>query len=156
MVTYSRCRMMTCTVPVATGSYASTGSTTLSIMLLPARFSIYNYSFFFSSRRRHTRLQGDWSSDVCSSDLSGRTPEGRSMKSASELLEAYLNNVATPKVSASQFAEDGVLELPWVKAYARGPAEAEKLLVGLLPKGPDFPCHNRTYFLQTPAKVAAE
>src|SRR5256885_741393 len=27
------------------------------------------FSFFFSSRRRHTRLQGDWSSDVCSSDL---------------------------------------------------------------------------------------
>src|ERR1039457_2968592 len=25
--------------------------------------------FFFSSGRRHTRLQGDWSSDVCSSDL---------------------------------------------------------------------------------------
>src|SRR3989454_8483980 len=24
---------------------------------------------FFSRRRRHTRLQGDWSSDVCSSDL---------------------------------------------------------------------------------------
>src|SRR6201993_3384226 len=24
---------------------------------------------FFSSRSRHTRLQGDWSSDVCSSDL---------------------------------------------------------------------------------------
>src|SRR5256885_2878341 len=28
--------------------------------------------FFFSSRRRHTRLQGDWSSDVCSSDLRQR------------------------------------------------------------------------------------
>src|SRR2546426_11220260 len=27
------------------------------------------FLFFFSSRRRHTRLQGDWSSDVCSSDL---------------------------------------------------------------------------------------
>src|SRR5688500_19068166 len=27
------------------------------------------YMFFFSSRRRHTRLQGDLSSDVCSSDL---------------------------------------------------------------------------------------
>src|SRR5437879_13425589 len=26
-------------------------------------------SFFFSSRRRHTRYIGDWSSDVCSSDL---------------------------------------------------------------------------------------
>src|SRR5438094_7936762 len=28
-----------------------------------------NLSFFFSSRRRHTRSYGDWSSDVCSSDL---------------------------------------------------------------------------------------
>src|SRR2546421_5159166 len=26
--------------------------------------------FFFSSRRRHTRSDRDWSSDVCSSDLS--------------------------------------------------------------------------------------
>src|SRR3989454_6462280 len=31
--------------------------------------TIYFCFFFFSSRRRHTRLQGDWSSDVCSSDL---------------------------------------------------------------------------------------
>src|SRR5690242_21276614 len=29
------------------------------------------YFFFFSSRRRHTRLTCDWSSDVCSSDLRG-------------------------------------------------------------------------------------
>src|SRR5438876_3326186 len=28
--------------------------------------------FFFSSRRRHTRWTGDWSSDVCSSDLEKR------------------------------------------------------------------------------------
>src|SRR5205085_7999907 len=28
--------------------------------------------FFFSSRRRHTRFDCDWSSDVCSSDLSVR------------------------------------------------------------------------------------
>src|SRR5437764_12983221 len=36
--------------------------------------------FFFSSRRRHTRYIGDWSSDVCSSDLcdrlAARLPEG--------------------------------------------------------------------------------
>src|SRR2546426_1758451 len=31
------------------------------------------FFFFFSSRRRHTRLQGDWSSDVCSSDLPRQT-----------------------------------------------------------------------------------
>src|SRR5437879_11432750 len=32
------------------------------------------FFFFFSSRRRHTRYIGDWSSDVCSSDL-GHGPE---------------------------------------------------------------------------------
>src|ERR1019366_1472985 len=31
----------------------------------------YMIFFFFSSRRRHTRLVSDWSSDVCSSDLEG-------------------------------------------------------------------------------------
>src|SRR2546421_2400152 len=30
-------------------------------------------AFLFSSRRRHTRSDRDWSSDVCSSDLSDRT-----------------------------------------------------------------------------------
>src|SRR2546427_11383054 len=30
-----------------------------------------SFSFFFSSRRRHTRFDCDWSSDVCSSDLLG-------------------------------------------------------------------------------------
>src|SRR5690348_17621814 len=30
--------------------------------------------FFFSSRRRHTRWTGDWSSDVCSSDLPRSPP----------------------------------------------------------------------------------
>src|SRR5256885_5165279 len=32
-------------------------------------YGLFCLVFFFSSRRRHTRLQGDWSSDVCSSDL---------------------------------------------------------------------------------------
>src|SRR5438046_9120697 len=32
--------------------------------------------FFFSSRRRHTRLVSDWSSDVCSSDLSMKSNLG--------------------------------------------------------------------------------
>src|SRR5690606_13422947 len=32
-------------------------------------FRYYIHSFFFSSRRRHTRFSRDWSSDVCSSDL---------------------------------------------------------------------------------------
>src|SRR5256885_9373942 len=36
--------------------------------------------FFFSSRRRHTRLQGDWSSDVCSSDLAERIDSGLAVR----------------------------------------------------------------------------
>src|SRR5256885_7178181 len=38
--------------------------------------SLFCCVFFFSSRRRHTRLQGDWSSDVCSSDLRYPFPDG--------------------------------------------------------------------------------
>src|SRR5258706_5358739 len=34
-----------------------------------AQLSSLAVGFFFSSRRRHTRLVSDWSSDVCSSDL---------------------------------------------------------------------------------------
>src|SRR5688572_32029169 len=30
---------------------------------------LHSFFFFFSSRRRHTRFDCDWSSDVCSSDL---------------------------------------------------------------------------------------
>src|SRR5690348_5323918 len=33
------------------------------------------FFFFFSSRRRHTRWTGDWSSDVCSSDLERQVVE---------------------------------------------------------------------------------
>src|SRR5581483_2632731 len=32
--------------------------------------NFFYFFFFFSSRRRHTRYWRDWSSDVCSSDLS--------------------------------------------------------------------------------------
>src|SRR2546426_12358564 len=37
--------------------------------MLRSKSNYKDIFFFFSSRRRHTRLQGDWSSDVCSSDL---------------------------------------------------------------------------------------
>src|SRR5256885_6307444 len=42
--------------------------TSISVFEYRFLYSIWLF-FFFSSRRRHTRLQGDWSSDVCSSDL---------------------------------------------------------------------------------------
>src|SRR5205085_4107518 len=36
-------------------------------------FETFCFFFFFSSRRRHTRFDCDWSSDVCSSDLGQRS-----------------------------------------------------------------------------------
>src|SRR2546430_5897020 len=49
-------------------------------MILPLHYTSILMSlvvvFFFSSRRRHTRFDCDWSSDVCSSDLVGRDVEG--------------------------------------------------------------------------------
>lgn len=78
------------------------------------------------------------------------------MKTATELLESYLDNIAKPDIAASQFAEDGVLELPWVHAHAQGPAEVSKLVAGLLTKIPEFRFKNLTFYIQTPEKVAAE
>src|SRR5262245_64767219 len=38
---------------------------------------LWFFFFFFSSRRRHTRCLSDWSSDVCSSDLTRRPVTAR-------------------------------------------------------------------------------
>src|SRR2546430_12164012 len=38
------------------------------LFLCTVSMSVF-FVFFFSSRRRHTRFDCDWSSDVCSSDL---------------------------------------------------------------------------------------
>src|SRR2546426_3588682 len=57
--------------------------------------------FFFSSRRRHTRLQGDWSSDVCSSDLQYPEEEKATaipLVAASERGPAQTRRACTPGV----------------------------------------------------------
>src|SRR5262249_56192126 len=41
--------------------------------------------FFFSSRRRHTRLVSDWSSDVCSSDLQRSGQDSETLAAALEM-----------------------------------------------------------------------
>src|SRR5439155_15544891 len=44
-----------------------------------ARYNALDIGDFFSSGRRHPRWPRDWSSDLCSSDLRGRTPHSRSV-----------------------------------------------------------------------------
>src|SRR2546430_1849907 len=46
---------------------------------------MHSYDFFFSSRRRHTRFDCDWSSDVCSSDLTTIGPFEPSPASREEI-----------------------------------------------------------------------
>src|SRR3712207_7053464 len=63
-------------------------------------------SFFFSSRRRHTRYWRDWSSDVCSSDLGA-------LAAARDVLLA----VAVAVVAI------GVILTPWWLRLVRGLTE---------------------------------
>src|SRR6266581_6813498 len=51
--------------------------------------------FFFSSRRRHTRWTGDWSSDVCSSDLRLFGSRARYEHAVAAGKEAHVRAVST-------------------------------------------------------------
>src|SRR5262249_58514432 len=55
--------------------------------------------FFFSSRRRHTRLVSDWSSDVCSSDLGPEVIDLRRGQARSAALTA-------PKLAAADTEDE--------------------------------------------------
>jgi ketosteroid isomerase-like protein len=82
--------------------------------------------------------------------------EAAIMKTALELLEAYQASIRTPAAAAALFAEDGVLELPTVKAHAQGHAAIEKLISGLLAKIPDFRFKDFKLWIDTPDRVFGE
>src|SRR5262249_57375942 len=68
---------------------------------------------FFSSRRRHTRLVSDWSSDVCSSDLRSRqkvqgrpTPEQiAELKRVKAELQTLEEELATAEIGRASCRE---------------------------------------------------
>src|SRR2546421_5081069 len=49
--------------------------------------------FFFSSRRRHTRSDRDWSSDVCSSDLDDPILPGKNAYGDPNIEHKYTDNL---------------------------------------------------------------
>src|SRR2546422_3382774 len=79
----------------------------------------YFYFFFFSSRRRHTRCSRDWSSDVCSSDLTTwdeaekkwKAGQFRDLKADAPYFEAAFH-----ARFARQLAEAGY----WIERTAKG------------------------------------
>src|SRR5256886_17482555 len=58
-----------------------------------------NVFFFFSSRRRHTRFDCDWSSDVCSSDLYSLEKEIALGKSLAQEVEKSSKLIDDPVVT---------------------------------------------------------
>src|SRR5438876_2532167 len=86
-------------------------------------FGFY-FFFFFSSRRRHTRWTGDWSSDVCSSDLVAtpvRFPPGW----------ARLDASPRPTGSATKSITIGMSEVAsFAACAAKGVKRSEKRRVG--------------------------
>src|SRR5690606_40281405 len=72
--------------------------------------------FFFSSRRRHTRFSRDWSSDVCSSDLTA--PREGFNTETGEVTNGYLRYVvyipyATAESTGLPLKPD-VPGMPWI------------------------------------------
>src|SRR5205085_3766923 len=62
--------------------------------------------FFFSSRRRHTRFDCDWSSDVCSSDLPDLAAfSEKGMASAATGQEQLLSFVGTSGALPDRFTQ---------------------------------------------------
>src|SRR5690349_22526998 len=75
--------------------------------------------FFFSSRRRHTRSLRDWSSDVCSSDLSV------SLTRQLAMLRSVLGPSANSAATAAVIAASGM----WFRSASMGlsfPRPAER------------------------------
>src|SRR5437879_11387203 len=68
--------------------------------------------FFFSSRRRHTRYIGDWSSDVCSSDLLWRVAQSAARGSNSPMTPYY----TIMKLAEVGRKEEFILMVPFTPA----------------------------------------
>ncbi|WP_194725763.1 nuclear transport factor 2 family protein [Noviherbaspirillum malthae] len=83
------------------------------------------------------------------------------MNTAKALLEQYLASITNPASAAALFAEDGVLELPYLASLgipprAQGPAAIESFIASLLRKVPDFKFRNVRIHIETPEQVFAE
>src|SRR5207248_5817536 len=71
------------------------------------------FFFFFSSRRRHTRSYGDWSSDVCSSDLLQYVPYRGTGPAMNDLVAGQIDMIVDQTSNSIQQVRAGN-----IRAYA--------------------------------------
>src|SRR5690606_39886095 len=91
----------------------------------------YYLSFFFSSRRRHTRFSRDWSSDVCSSDLGKGKGVALISISVIAILLAYTWFILTYAEYNNGFEQFyGGLARKWNPIVLMGDARSEERRVG--------------------------
>src|SRR6266853_603630 len=78
-------------------------------------FQYLCFSFFFSSRRRHTRFDCDWSSDVCSSDLHDpwKTEDATGIGIVHQMIEH--GQWIVPFLAGEPYLEDGPFHY-WIAA----------------------------------------
>src|SRR2546427_8169770 len=67
------------------------------------------FFFFFSSRRRHTRFDCDWSSDVCSSDLDAVVKEFDAVQGKVTLAHGPVKSLGWPAMTMAFGVKDKAL-----------------------------------------------
>src|SRR5437879_10636120 len=81
--------------------------------------------FFFSSRRRHTRYIGDWSSDVCSSDL------GVAGSDAPDAIESVTQQTPNERIDSAMEEISSTIARELLEKIAQAPpARSEERRVG--------------------------
>src|SRR5947199_6605462 len=88
------------------------------------------YFFFFSSRRRHTRCLSDWSSDVCSSDLTVITADSGEdaleILAKNEPIDLLISDVVMPGMDGPTMVREARLSRPELKIlFMSGYAEEQ-------------------------------
>lgn len=83
------------------------------------------------------------------------------MKNAVQLFQQYLDTIQDPRTAAALFADDGALEIPYLKSLsipdrAQGPQQIEAFIAALLAKVPDFKFRCIRFLIDTPDQAFAE
>src|SRR5699024_11284157 len=104
------------------------------LLIKRCTFSVHHHQeflvvFFFSSRRRHTRSKRDWSSDVCSSDLSSsKSPVSCTSPLVMGISATMVFSILACQIRTVQWPFSGILSLfTRPDAIAKAPTAAVKL-----------------------------
>ncbi|AZL69558.1 MULTISPECIES: nuclear transport factor 2 family protein [Pseudomonas] len=83
------------------------------------------------------------------------------MKDAVQLFQTYLDTIQNPRAAAQLFAEEGALEIPYLKSLGiphrvQGPEQIEAFIASLLAKVPGFKFRSIRFLIDTPEQAFAE